>query len=284
MRFELTDALIDDLLFTMENQEGIFFLDTQEGMVISEDDEKDAAIDEERFIGIPEWDSSDGYHLMEQFAAGFKNPVIRQKLTAALDRGKGVFRAFKDVLTHHPEAEQLWYSCKEHAMKKVILRWYNALRAEWGLEGIGAEPEETEDLVREDFRFREPLPADAAAAAELHQLCLEESPAKGTGVPWLFPGSLSLVAETGKGDFAAYINADPQDQALAITALEVRPEYRGLGIGEILLTRLLEKAEAAQISEILIDIPQRFDGFSRVLLRESFAPYAIRYSRPGKNL
>lgn len=38
-------------------------------------------------------------------------------------------------------------------MKREVIRWYNALREEWGLELIGEEPEETDDLVQDDFRF-----------------------------------------------------------------------------------------------------------------------------------
>jgi hypothetical protein len=38
-------------------------------------------------------------------------------------------------------------------------------------------------------------------------------------------------------------------------------------------------AEAKGVSEIFIDIPQEADGFSRVLLRESFTPWITRYRR-----
>jgi GNAT superfamily N-acetyltransferase len=279
MKFELTDALIDDLLFAMEDQMGILFLDTREGVVVSENNVDWEDDEDNRFIDIPEWDSSEGYRVMERFAAGLKNPAVRKKLSAALDRGKGVFRAYKDALEPHPEIEQLWYAYKEQEMKKAVLDWYNGLRTEWGLESIGAEPEETEDLVLEDFRFRAPAPSDEAAAAKLHRLCLEEAPPKGAVLPWSFPAQLSLAAETGNGDFAGYISAVIQEKTLSIIALEVRPEYRGLGIGEALLTRLLETEEARGTPEVLFDMPNTAEGFSRVLLRESFIPHMTRYSR-----
>ncbi|GHU62982.1 hypothetical protein FACS189445_6200 [Spirochaetia bacterium] len=199
MQFELTEALVDDIVFTMENQDGIFLLDTVEGTVITEGDmDDDDGENDGRFIGLPDWDSSDGYNLMERFAAGFKNKVIRTKLSAALNRGRGVFRAFKDTLANYPDAEKLWFTYKDQEMKRAVIRWYNALREEWGLERIGEEPEETEDLVREDFQFRPPTPADKNKAAELHRLCLVESPAVGADFPWSFPGQLALVAETGR--------------------------------------------------------------------------------------
>ncbi|MDR2102360.1 MAG: GNAT family N-acetyltransferase [Treponema sp.] len=285
MQFELTEALINDIIFTMENQEWVSYLDTLQGVVVGEDAvalgerEHDT---ENRYIDLPHWDSSDGYNLMEQFAAGLKNKVIRTKLSAALNRGKGVFRAFRDILSGYPEAEKRWYAHKDREMKREVIRWYNALRETWGLERIGEEPEETGDLVQEDFLFRPPVPEDTDKAAELHRLCLDESPAAGPCSPWAFPEPFALAAETGSGDFAGYITGTVTGESgktLDITALEVRPEYRGLGIGEALLTRLLETAEAKGMEHYLITLPQAAEGFSRVLFRESFEVVQTRYRK-----
>jgi ribosomal protein S18 acetylase RimI-like enzyme len=233
---------------------------------------------------------------MERFAAGFRNPPIRDKLTAALDRGRGVFRAFKDVLNAHPEAEQLWFAFKEREMRRVIINWYNGLREEWGLERIGMEPEETEDLVLEDFRFREANRDDGIIARALHEQCREEG-LKSSGNPpgeadpvlagenedWVFPGDMSLVAETGNGEFAGYVSGRRREGILCIKGLEVRPEYRGLGVGEALLTRLLEEIDPRNVSGVLIDLPAGTEGFSRVLVRESFSPRSTRYWLRVKN-
>jgi GNAT superfamily N-acetyltransferase len=285
LQFELTEALIADIIFTMENQEWVSYLDTVEGVVVGEDTLEFGELKgdtENRYIDLPHWDSSDGYNLMEQFAAGLKNKVIRTKLSAALNRGKGVFRAFRDTLSAHPETEKLWYAYKDREMKREVIRWYNALREEWGLERIGEEPEDTEDLVQEDFLFRPPIPEDKDKAAELHRLYLDESPAADPFLPWTFPGPFTLVAATGSGDFAGYITGtvtEKPGKTLEITALEVRPEYRGLGVGEALLTRLLETAEATGVEHYLITLPQEAEGFSRVLLRESFVAVQTRYRK-----
>jgi ribosomal protein S18 acetylase RimI-like enzyme len=233
---------------------------------------------------------------MERFAAGFRNPPVRDKLTAALDRGKGVFRAFKDVLNAHPEAEQLWFAFKEREMRRVIINWYNGLREEWGLERIGTEPEETEDLVLEDFRFREGGGDDRMLARTLHEQCREEQ-AGGPGNPRgkqdrapaaetedrTFPGDIFLVAETGSGEFAGYVSGCRSGTVLRIAALEVRPEYRGLGVGEALLIRFLERIDSRNVSEVQIDLPAGVEGFSRVLVRESFKPQSTRYRLQVKN-
>jgi GNAT superfamily N-acetyltransferase len=304
MRFELTEALIDDILFAMEDQEGCFLLDTVEGVVSGGPDGVnffDEEIDDEdkeggeRYIDLPEWDSADGFRLMERFAAGFRNPVISKELSSALGKGKGVFRAFKDVLGRYPEAEKLWFSLKEKEMKREILRWYNGLREEWGLEKIGVEPEDTDDLVLEDFCFRSFEEKDISQAEALHSQCVDElgenlaetgsSPGIETVVGELYSfrgavgSSFGMTVETLNGDFAGYISGALKDSALYIQSLEVKPEYRGLGLGEALLVKFTDSLDRGKIKKVMLDLPSWTDGFSRVLIRESFKPYATRYWR-----
>lgn len=309
MQFELTEALVDEILFSMEDQDGEFYLDTVDGVIVSGMDgldfleEDDDGKNGERYISLPEWDSASGYRLMERFATGFKNPLVREELNSALNRGRGVFRAFKDTLSRYPEAEKFWFSFKEKEMKQAIFRWYNGLREEWGLEKIGVEPEETGDLVLEDFRFRPFLEDDLALAEELHRLCqkeyrtiLAEKGLKNSAdillgesqafyslsnnlfskVPAL-PLVAAMTAESGGGEFAGFISGVAKGQAFYIQNLEVKAEFRGLGVGEALLARFLESLDSNEITQVLLDIPSWADGFSRVLLRESFKPYTVRY-------
>jgi len=282
MQFELSPALIDEILFFMEDQEGDFFVDTQEGIVISADDEEfDGGAEEERYISLPEWDSSEGFRLMEHFTAALRNALIREELSAALDRGRGVFRAFKNTLAQYPETEKLWYAYKEREMKREVIAWYNALRESWGLELIGEEPEDIAGLTLEDFSFREGSGADAPHAEKLHKCCLDES--VGADIfsgGWVFPGDISFVAHTSGGDFAAYVSAERMSETLLrICALETEQEYRGLGLGKTLISRLLDKADSLKIPNVTIDLPSGQDYFSRALLRESFKPCVTRYSR-----
>jgi len=304
MCFELTEALIDDILFAMEDQGGEFLLDTVEGVVsggldgldfLYENFDDDDGEGGERYIDLPEWDSADGFRLMERFAAAFRNPLIREELSSALGLGKGVFRAFKDVLGRYPEAEKLWFSFKEKAMKKEIWRWYNGLREEWGLEKIGVEPEDTDDLVLEDFCFRPFEEKDKFQAESLHSRCVEEfgeklaetgsSPDIEIIARELYSfrdtqgSSFGMTVETLSGDFAGYISGVLKDAALCIQSLEVKPEYRGLGLGEALLVKFINSLDRGEIKKVMLDLPSWTDGFSRVLSRESFKPYAARYWR-----
>jgi GNAT superfamily N-acetyltransferase len=287
MHFELSEALMDTILFSMEDQNGEFLLDTEQAILVPEEEipSNAGAGNGERYIELPGWGPPEGFRLMESFAAGLRNPVVREKLSAALNRGKGVFRAFKGVLSEHPETEKSWFRFKEKEMKKEILHWYNALRETWGLESIGSEPEETADMVLEDFTFREASDGDREAAERLHRACGEEGGDGQRGMaqifaemnPWVFPGDICLVAESAGKDFAAYVSAVYGNFSLHIRALEVKPEYRGLGLGKALLTALLEKADFKRSSGVSFDLPAGMEGISRVLLRESFKPCALRY-------
>jgi ribosomal protein S18 acetylase RimI-like enzyme len=308
MQFELTKALIDDILFAMEDQMGEFMLDTVEGVVAGGADGSDFFDEElddddgeggERYIDLPEWDSADGFRLMERFAAGFRNPIIREELTSALGLGRGVFRAFKDTLGRYPETEKLWFAYKDKEMKREIIRWYNGLREEWGIEKIGMEPEDTDDLVLEDFRFRPFQQEDIFRAEELHRRYLEEAmntlieedaafsadaaagvilkEAQTFGTVSGSSFERGLVVESGDGEFAAYISGLKRDRVIYLQNLEVKEKFRGLGIGEALLVKFLDDLDPEEIDQVLLDLPSWAEGFSRVLHREAFKPYTVRY-------
>jgi len=291
MRFELTNELIDEILFFMEDQDGRFSLDTRKGIVISDDGEFDDDDDEDetddnddddegRFISLPEWESSEGFKLMESFAAGLHNSVVRKHLSSALNRGRGVFRAFKDAIAEYPEVEKLWFAYKDREMKREVIRWYNGLREQWGMELIGEEPEDIADLAQEDFHFRDGSAADTELAEQLHRSCIDDAEKKVVLSAWFFPGDMCIVAENSGGEFAAYICAAKSESGgLHVNALEVKPEYRGLGLGKALLGRLLEQADAKNISSVSIDLPVESEIFSRVLSREDFKPLVTRYCR-----
>ena len=298
MQFELSTALTDEILFFMEDQDGEFLLDTREGIIVSVDDtdldNEDDISDDERYLSLPEWGPSQGFRLMERFAATLRNALIREELSAALDRGRGVFRAFKNTLAQYPETEKLWFAYKDREMKRVVISWYNSLRESWGLELIGEEPEDITALTLEDFHFREGSTADRAEAEELHRACLDENRTGDDGFPtgqilsvignWGFPGDISFIAETAGGEFAGYISAVRlPDGIFHVCAVEVKSEYRGLGLGKTLLAYLLERVDNENIPHVTIDLPSGQGYFSRVLLRESFKPSIQRYCRAASS-
>jgi len=252
MKFELDDTLTDDIIFHMENQDSEFLLDTQEGLVIdvnyNEFMEEPDYDDCERYIPLPQWEPKDGYRLMEKFTASLKNPAARQELADALNRSKGVFRAFRDVLEQYPDIEKMWFRFKGQKMKNEVTSWYNALREEWGLEPIGIEPEDTTSLVLEDFIIREG------------------------------DNDFCFIAESADGETAGSINAAVSGSILHISSFEVKNEYRSMGIGKTLLSKVAEKADKKNL-DISIDLPAETGYFSRALLLENFKPVMQRFVR-----
>ena len=82
----------------------------------------------------------------------------------ALSAGRGVFRNFKNALKQSRDLERSWYRFKEREMRRVVAEWYNQEREAAGLERLGPEPEETEDLTVSDFVVDAALPHQLAGA------------------------------------------------------------------------------------------------------------------------
>lgn len=164
MRFELSDELLDQIIFAMENQEVRHVLDSRDAKVINEleivrdptgaDLDENESAGEERYLPLPEWVSVDGYMLMESFVAGLRNPLYRENLRKILQSGRGVFRQFKDALKERKDIERLWFRHKQREMRRRVIEWYNDLREIWGLAPLSVNDEaETEDLLLADFTF-----------------------------------------------------------------------------------------------------------------------------------
>jgi len=249
MGFELDNILINQILFHMENQEGVFVFDTLKNQIVNT---ANIDINDKNYIPLPEWSPKDGYRLMEKFTASLKNPIARQELTAALNKNKGVFRAFRNVLEQYGEVEKMWLRYKDQKIRSRIIGWYNALREEWGLEPVGVEPEDTSSLVLEDFTFKE-------------------------------ENDFTITAENADGELTGRISAKLEDKVLYIETLEVIPEYRGMGLGKTLLSKLLEKADKQNL-DVSIDVPKDMDFFSRSLLLENFKPVMQRFIRKNQTV
>jgi len=146
----LTSELLDQIIFAMENQGVCSYLDLKEGFVTNDELKED---DEEgRYLDVPEWTSADGFHLMEKFAQRVRNPYYKERLSAVLQSGHGVFRRFKDTLQEQGSLLQAWYGFKEHEMEKVVTAWYREGKGGISLSEEGEEGEEGfSDLLLEDF-------------------------------------------------------------------------------------------------------------------------------------
>ncbi|MFP4373679.1 MAG: UPF0158 family protein [Spirochaetaceae bacterium] len=261
MQFDLTPELADRIIFAMEDQHEDFVLDTDTGDLLPVEEMDETGGQEleaaDRYLPLPEWTPAHGFRLMERFAEELRNPVYREKLRGALSGGRGVFRRFKDTVKERPELERRWYRFKEQAMQEVVAEWYNELRETWGLERLAVERAETEDLVLSDFSIRRVGAGDDALLDELRRAAEEQrrelqedgaAPADPAGAA--DPAVLALVAEAPDGEVAgaaaARSPAAPGDGSpgggLRIDTLYVRPIFRGLGLGRLLLERMVEAA------------------------------------------
>ena len=286
----LTRELIDQIVFGMENQDRDFYLDTERAVVVS-DDQVDLEADPERYVPVPEWQSVDGYNLMEQFIASLHNPVFRERLRSILASGKGVFRQFKDTVRERREIERLWFRFKERSMSQLVIDWFNDLREREGLERLESmvSDTETDELVESDFTFTAAEPRHLDRLEAFDRAALEEiygdpgDPIADlyrmharTGVPELDDDrSQVIVAETGGGELAGCIRGVRFDgeraSLLSVVTLYVVPEYRGLGVGRSLFRHFCLRAHEQGRDQVLLDLPGRAAD-----VEESFAAYGMQ--------
>jgi hypothetical protein len=155
MFFDLSEELIDQILFAMEDQNAEYVVDSQTGELTPIDEIDDDAEDAEQYYDLPVWESVNGFQVMERFVSAVRNPEAKESLRQVLSSGKRVFRNYKDVLKAYPEIASNWISFKDREMKKYIFEWYNTLREAWGLEALSGEPDDISNLVYGDFTVRE---------------------------------------------------------------------------------------------------------------------------------
>mgnify|MGYP000914887404 CR=1 FL=1 len=239
---------MDQIIFAMEDLKHECALDAERFQVIRLDEEDSP--EDRQLLELPAWSSADGYRLMESFAALPAAEPLRRALHGALEQKHGVFKAFKEALGANEILLKRWHDYKREALKKRVMNWYNALREEWGLERMGEEPEETADILLEDFIFE-----------------WEEK-----------PGSRTLIARDPGGTTAGRISIDSLKPPASIEGLEVIPEYRSMGLGSTLLEKALLSLSPQEESGLYLDVPAEFDFFSRVLSRNGFSVQRTRWA------
>ena len=268
MVFELTDALAEAITKALENQDKKFLVDAQNSVLVEEGE--GVCPDDDRYYELPSWDSADGFSLMEEFVNGLHSPLAYTDLQEALHSGKGVFRGFKDVLKRYPLIERRWHFFKSRALLTYVNGWYNSLRESWGLEKLDSEPEETEDLLQDDFTFGEyEAREDRQGALELIDQAAQEIGAQFAGdVPqaigelwkrqfdWSVKERKGFVCKTFSGDLAGCVVWSPcpetSSKIVLIEGLFVEKNCRGLGIARTLFEQALSSLKASGAQWVII--------------------------------
>jgi len=137
--FELTDTALERIVFAMEDQ--------------SKSKRINLATGELSDTGAPPpvWTPADGFKLMEGFCLRVTSLELRRRLMGALSRGKGVFKAFRQVLSEYPNEDLQFRDYKNAILRGRVEAWMDELREASGLARLGPEPEEYEDLADEEF-------------------------------------------------------------------------------------------------------------------------------------
>ena len=245
------------------------------------------------YTAPPTWSSRDGFRLMEVFLSTVRQPSVRGELSAALARGRGVFKAFKAALVEHPELERAFRDFKIRAMMRTIADWYDDLRDARGLERLGPEPEDTDELLSSDLDIivvdlekarpllmplvdlaeeesMENLPGPLAAfeiarlrqeiAAATDALCAIAEDGEG-GALGLALGLRTIIGERGFG---------------RIVFLIVKREFRRMGLGSALLGSLTKAFEAEGLNLVMLDSALLPPELGSSLATFGFVSYGLR--------
>jgi hypothetical protein len=155
--FQLTDASLERIIFAMEDQSNELLIDLETGDFIekSEYQEENPDTASERYVEPPSWDSRRGFAILEAFAAtGASPPELKLALNAALRRGKGVFKAFRQALSNDEILSRRFQDFKLRAMRPIVEEWIESLQEEQRLARLSEEPEDIGDIVASEIEFK----------------------------------------------------------------------------------------------------------------------------------
>ncbi len=297
MTFDLTDSLVDDILFAMEDQQKTSAVDASRGAVVSSES---LVVDEVNYYALPVWSSGDGYSVLQEFTNNLHSPLAREELRRVLTGGRGVFRKFKDVIKSYPEVERKWHFFKNARMKKRLNEWYGSLRESWGLEQLEYSEDEcideTEELVRSDFVFNTyDSGRDRNGISHGCELIKEEYRKQfpfevGDAVGFLWQRLSSFADFNQKSGFVCYTQSEEfagcllyssclssSKKTAVVTDFFVVQNYRGLGIGKELLGKTLDGLKDRGIQWVLVFNAVITDAMESLLIQNGFKKLGSGY-------
>ncbi len=286
--FELNEKAVEQIVFAMEDQERSSVVDLETGEVVAA-----AGHAGEGYAKPPVWSSREGFRLMEDFLASVRQPSARRELSAALGRGRGVFKAFKAVLAERQDLERAFRDFKIRAIRRTIAAWYDDLREARGLERLGPEPEDTDELVLSDLDisivgFGEARASVLGLVAEAEEESLETLPASLAAFEIArlraeldsSPDALCALAADGEGGAlgaAVGIRGSAGDRSFGrIVFLMVAKDFRRMGLGKALLGALSKAFVDEGIPLVALDSALLPPEFDRSLEASGFRAYGIR--------
>lgn len=270
--FILDSSKLTEILYNMENQNKDAVIIISTGEVVHPEDDKE--LDSYNTYPLPVWGPVEGFRIMNEFVSGLKNPLLKDELMQVLKSGHGVFRNFKNVLKDSPEVERIWFSYKKGQIKDTIISWYNQIREYAGLEILSEENiEDEKDLLDFDFSIREAQPSDQEFIFLLDRKGFNDLysnyPSDVVDVIYtkkridllndsMFESDFVFIAENPLGESVGFVWAsgytiNDSFSGLDLLQLYVIPEYRGLGMGKMLLDEILKIYKQGDFKDFLVN-------------------------------
>lgn len=270
--FVLDSSKLNEILYNMENQNKNSSVVISTGVIIYPEDGK--VLDKDTTYPLPNWGPVEGFKIMNEFVSQLKNPIVKEELKAVLKLGHGVFRKFKNSLKDSPEVERLWFSFKKDGIKRKILSWYNGIREYAGLDVFSENDfEDEEDLLDFDFSIRKAGQEDFEFVKrwdkrgfyELYsnypEVVIDDIYGKkryGLLDESMFSSDFLYIAENPVGEVVGFVWATGYTlcdsfSGMDLLQLYVMPEYRGLGMGKMLLNKILEKYREGEYKDFIVN-------------------------------
>jgi GNAT superfamily N-acetyltransferase len=286
--FELTEKAVEQIVFAMEDQERESVIDLESGDLLPAEGHAG-----EGFAKPPVWSSREGFKLMEDFLASVRQPSARSALSAALARGRGVFKAFKAVLAERQDLERAFRDFKIRAMRRTIAVWYDDIREAKGLERLGPEPDDTDELVLSDLDIgilglKEARKFLAPLLKESEEEGIENLPA--TLVAFEI-GRIRAEID-GAEDALCAVAYDDEGGALGaalgfrtvvgergfgrIVFLMVKKEFRRMGLGSTLLESLTKAFAKEGMPLVILESAFLPSDLGKGLESLGYKPYGLR--------
>lgn len=275
-RFQITENIFDSVVYSMENQDEQLYLNISNGEFQNYDDDTS-------LIPLPEWNSNDGYRLMEHFTQMLPDTPFSRRLKDILSSGKGVFRRFKDTLQEKPELLDWWRRYKDYQMRKTAREWFSEWSQAIDLDSLDPEPEDWDDLPLSEFVFRQAEGDDMPVILRWHKEALEESPAEDPYAEQLsgiraepVRSEEIQVAETPMGELAGFAWIQLGDGEInpdgILRQLYVAPEYRRSGLGRSLMEHAFGTLSARGAVKLRVCLGEKGRLLESSLERAGFLP------------